>query len=146
MYLLASNDGQKFTSMRLDEWKIEACPMSSAALIERQGKVFAAWETNRNIVHTSVPLDGGKIEVNRLAANGEKKLKRKHPAMAIGEDGSMLLCWTEDTGWKRGGSVHWQLFDPNGELTGQQGKKDGLPAWSKPSVVAEKSGGFLIVF
>ncbi len=146
MYLLASSDGQKFTSKRLDEWKIEACPMSSAALIERQGRVFAAWETKRNIAYTTVPSNGGKFEVIRLTTNGEKELKRKHPAMAIGEDGSMLLCWTEDTGWKRGGSVHWQLFDPNGQPTGQEGMRDGLPAWSKPTVVAEKSGGFLIVF
>lgn len=146
MYLLASSDGQKFTSRRLDEWKIEACPMSSAALIERQGKVLAAWETNGNIVYTSVASEGGKLEVNRLPTNGEKKLKRKHPAIAIAEDGSALLCWTEGTGWKRGGSVHWQVFDAGGKPTDQKGARDGLPAWSKPTVVGEKSGGLLIVF
>jgi hypothetical protein len=38
----------------------------------------------------------------------------------------VLLVWTEGTGWQRGGSLAWQLFDANGQPTNEKGRVDGI--------------------
>ena len=67
--------------------------------------------------------------------------------MAVNKDGVTLLAWTEGTGWKRGGTVAWQMYD--GSLkptTGVAAPVTGLPAWSLPTAVARGDGSFLILF
>jgi hypothetical protein len=53
MYLLSSKDrGQTFSGMLLDKWKLNACPMSSAALAdgaEGSPELLAAWETQGQV-------------------------------------------------------------------------------------------------
>ena len=147
MYLLASPDGKSFTSQRVDAWEIQSCPMSSAALASRGEQVFGAWETDGNIGRTTFDKEQrNELEVRRIPSVANKNLKRKHPSIAVGKDGQSLLAWSEGTGWERGGSVHWQVFNASGAPIGSEGSQDGLPAWSKPSAVSDSSGGFLIFY
>ena len=60
--------------------------------------------------------------------------------------GEVLLAWTEGTGWAKGGSVAWQLFDATGKPLGAQGTAAGLAVWGLPSVFADPSGNFTVVY
>ena len=76
-----------------------------------------------------------------------EEARRKHPVIAGGADGRTLIAGTEGTGWKRGGSLGWQIFDSEGRPIGQQGKKPGaIPVWGSTSVAARPAGGFLLVY
>ena len=35
----------------------------------------------------------------------------KHPAVAVDAAGNILIAWAAGTGWQKGGSVAWQVFD-----------------------------------
>ncbi len=57
-----------------------------------------------------------------------------------------MLVWTEGTGWQKGGSLAWQLFDRDGRPGGMSGRiKDGVPVWGLAAVVALPDGGFAII-
>jgi hypothetical protein len=58
----------------------------------------------------------------------------------------MILVWTEGTGWERGGALAWQVYDKDGQPTGEAGRRDGaIPVWSLPAVITEADGRFTIV-
>jgi hypothetical protein len=57
IYLLRSADaGRSFSVDRLHSWDINACPMSSMALIEADGQVLAAWETQTQVYFAPISL------------------------------------------------------------------------------------------
>lgn len=143
MYLLASTDhGEHFRGQRLHPWKLETCPMSSAVMVESKDNVLAAWETAGQVFFARVvPLNS----VDPISAPGDGK-GRKHPAIAMNKDGKTLLVWTEGMGWKRGGSLAWQVFDANGGLKDERGAADGVPVWSLPTAVALPDGRFTIIY
>ena len=72
--------------------------------------------------------------------------KRKHPMIAANSRGETMLVWTEGAGWKKGGSLAWQLYDSQGKPAGEKGAEQGIPVWSFAAVVAEKDGSFTIVY
>ncbi len=71
----------------------------------------------------------------------------KHPALAVDAKGNVLIAWASGTGWAKGGSIGWQIFDPQlRPIDNTSGKADGLPAWSRPAVVATPRGGFVVLY
>jgi len=72
--------------------------------------------------------------------------KRKHPTVAISSNGTMLLAWTEGTGWNKGGSVAWQLFDASGSPLTEKGRAPGVPVWGLVAATARPDGTFLIFY
>jgi len=82
---------------------------------------------------------------SRIQAPGSTG-KRKHPAMAVNSRGEMLFLWTEGTGWKKGGSLAWQIYDSQGGWIEKMGEAPGIPVWSFASVIAEKDGHFTIIY
>jgi hypothetical protein len=71
---------------------------------------------------------------------------RKHPAVAGNARKETILVWTEGTGWNRGGSLAWQVFDRDGKPTAERGRADGVPTWSLVAVFARPDGGFSILY
>lgn len=141
--LVSRNHGADFEIANRHPWKLSACPMSSASLTESKGGVLAAWET------------AGQVYLSRIAPGTLKvsppisppgNASRKHPVVVGNDRGEVLLVWTEGTGWQRGGSLAWQLFDASGQATNEKGRVDGIPVWSFASAVPRADGGFVIIY
>jgi len=145
MYLLSSeNRGQTFSGTLLDKWKLNACPMSSAALADGANGPLAAWETQGQVYFASLDPKNQR-QISPIPAPGDTG-KRKHPMIAANSRGETMLVWTEGTGWKKGGSLAWQRYDSQGKPAGEKGAEQGIPVWSFAAVVAEKDGSFTIVY
>lgn len=143
IYLLTSSDrGKTFQSRLIHEWNIGACPMTSMSFVQRAHDVVGAWETQGQI--WSATINGANVGTPRPApATGEK---RKHPRLAVNERGDTILVWTEGTGFQKGGSLAWQVYDAAGKPMGDRGTAPGLPASSFASVFARPSGEFVILY
>jgi hypothetical protein len=142
IYLLTSHDhAGGFEGRKLHPWEINACPMSSMAFAEAGGKVQGSWETGGQVYFADLTTE------NALPVSAPEEGKgRKHPRIAIAPGGETLMVWTEGTGWARGGSLAWQLYDSNGKvMMGEKGTKAGVPTWSFGAVVP-KAGGFVVLY
>lgn len=145
MYLLVSrNHGKSFQARELQPWNIGACPMSTASLAEANGRVVMSWETEKQVYFAFV--DGGSgLAGRRVAAPGQGS-NRKHPAVAIGNAGEVLLAWTEGTGWKKGGISEWCTFKDGSPQLSADTKQAPVPvpAWGFVTAVASKDQFFVI--
>jgi hypothetical protein len=145
IYLLASKDhGKSFSGSLVQRWEINACPMSSMSFsegAEGSGGTYAAWETGGQVFWGKI---SGSSIAQIIAAPGEAK-GRKHPRLAVNERGEVLLAWTEGTGWQRGGSLAWQVFDAKGKPM-DKSSAPGIATWSFPAVAARPDGGFAILY
>ena len=138
IYLLKSEShGSDFQSQRLDRWKTPSCPMSSMSVAFAGKRTVLAWEASGGNIAFSII--GSKIE-RRLPHGNQKK---KFPSVALAPDGHLLLAWADGAGWKKGGRLAWQLFDPDGKPVGKPRLVGGNPIWSKPAAVF--SGGTFII-
>jgi hypothetical protein len=144
MYLLRTgNRGRSFAGVRLDNWEIATCPMSSEAFAEGPGGVYTAWDTDGQIYFARILP--GKVATDAPKAVSGPGGKRKHPALAVNKNGDVLVVWTEGTGWNRGGALAWQVYDKAGNPTSESGLQPGaIPVWGLPAAVAEADGRFTI--
>src|SRR5258708_6177858 len=118
--------------------------MSTEAFVEGRDFSLGAWETEGQIYFTR--LRAGALEKSDIQSPAGRGGKRKHPALAVSTGGETIVVWTEGTGWQRGGSLAWQIYDRAGKPTDQKGRKEGaIPVWGLPTVVAEKDSGFTII-
>jgi hypothetical protein len=137
-----SADGKGYGATKVETMVTQSCPMSTASVARQGGRTLAAWETAGQVSLGAVGAGG----VEPVPAPGQGN-NRKHPSVAINKEGAVLLAWTEGTAWKRGGSVHWQVFDETLKpLAGEAGAQRGLVAWSLPTAVARGDGGFVVVY
>jgi len=144
MFLLVSADqGKTFKGERLDNWQLTTCPMSSATMTDGK-QPRAAWENNGQIFFT--PLNPKAAQPLPPVPAPDATGKRKHPAIATNARGASLLVWTEGTGWKKGGSLAWQVFDHDGNPAAEKGTAPDVPVWGLATVVAEADGSFTIVY
>jgi hypothetical protein len=144
VFVLTSHDnGRSFTGSRVQPWSINACPMTSMSLTAAGNRLMAAWETAGQVYRGSVDPSGRVADP--LPAPG-KPDARKHPRLALSSDGTSMLLWTERTGWARGGSLAWQVFDTAGRPAGSIGAASGIPVWSFAAVVAKRDGGFVVFY
>ncbi len=145
MYLLCSTDhGRDFSGQMLQPWKINACPMTTSSISQEGDRVLVAWETAGQVYYSEVAPGTSKFSTP-IAAPGTSG-KRKYPAVAGNQKGETILAWTEGTGWKKGGSLAWQVFDAKGTPVGEPGNAPGVPVWGLPSVVSLPGGGFTIFY
>src|SRR5262249_49981631 len=72
--------------------------------------------------------------------------KRKHPVIAVNAGGETILTWTEGTGWKKGGSLAWQVFDREGKPATEKGEAAGVPMWGLTAAIAQPDGSFIILY
>lgn len=144
MTLLRSGDGGRtFSVARVDPWKLEACPLSSASLADGPRGVTAAWETRGQILFADLSSTGAAAPSPQSAP---RTGLRKHPVMSYNAAGELLLAWLEDTAWARGGAVAWQLYDREGRATAEQGSVQGVPAWGLAAVAPLPDGRFLVLY
>jgi hypothetical protein len=144
MYLLAADPAFKqLTDEQIAPMRSGVCVMSTSDLAAAPHGVLAAWETKEQIYWSQFnPAHVGKLSVHPVPGRGGS---RKHPAIACNGNGDVLIAWAEGTGWNRGGSVAWQLYDSKGVPTAS-GKADGLPTWSEPAVFSTSDGGFAVAY
>jgi hypothetical protein len=144
MFLLTSGDaGRTFHGRRVHAWKLNACPMTSASIVARAGGVLLAWETDHQVWFAA--YDAGPAQLGPPAA-APGAGSRKHPVLAVDGHGETLLAWAEGTGFRRGGTLQWQLFDASARPAGARGEAAGFPAFSLPAAVAKPGGGFLLIY
>src|SRR6266699_4829211 len=142
--LVSTDHGNMFRTVAVASWELNACPMSTDYLSEGGRRVLAAWEKAGEVYFDTV--DPHSFELSpAIAAPGDGN-NRKHPAVAASANGQMLLVWTEGTGWSKGGSLGWQLFDKSGMPTGVEGHASGIPVWGLPSIFADRQGNFTVVY
>lgn len=140
---LVSHDGGKtFEHAIVDKWSVAACPMSSMSLVASPRGMIGAWE-RQGQVYLGL-FDKGASSPTQVTAPEGKAGARKHPVLAVDTNGQMLMAWTEGTGWQKGGSLAWQLFDTNFKPMKERGTANGVPVWSFGSV-ASTPDGFVVV-
>ena len=141
--LVSPRPGAAFEIAYNHPWKATTCPMSSASLSAASHGVLAAWETGDNVFFARVDSKTMQLSpaISPLAGP-----KRKHPVAVANATGKTLFVWTEGTGWAKGGSLAWQIFDKDGNATSETGRADGVPTWSLVSAIAKKDGTFVIFY
>jgi hypothetical protein len=117
--------------------------MSSMDFADNGGVVVGAWETGGQVYWARV--DGDIRPARPFSAPGEGK-GRKHPRVAVNQKGDVLLAWTEGTGWQKGGSLAFQLYDESGKPTAEKGQLPGVSAWSFGAVAARPDGNFSVLY
>jgi hypothetical protein len=118
--------------------------MSSEALVEGPNGVLAAWETQGQVKFARVEPQSLKVSAP-VSAPGSGP-NRKHPVLAVNARGETLLAWTEGTGWNKGGTLAWQLYDSAGKPVGAVGRAEGgIPTWGLAAAAAKPDGGFLLL-
>ena len=145
MTLLVSTDrGSTFRTATVAPWEVNACPMSTAYLSEGGHRVLAAWEKAGEVYFEQI--DANSLAVSPPIDAPDDAANRKHPALAANVNGKVLMAWTEGTGWSKGGSLAWQLFDSAGKPLAAKGSLPGIPAWDLPAVFADRDGNFTVVY
>ncbi len=145
MHLLVSRDeGASFSGVDVAPWNVGYCVMSSAAFAGNGREVVAGWEREKQVSFARVANGPADVATPRDAPglpNG-----RKYPALAVNARGETLLAWTEGMSWKKGGSVAWQVYRPDGSPLGESGHADGVPPWSLVAAFSRPGGGFAVVY
>lgn len=149
VHLIPSTDaGQTFEqSTQADQWRIDACPMSTFSVTAAGDALLLAWETEQQVYYARFTRDGQMVTQPIAAPGNTAQSNRKHPRLAVNEAGQVLLVWTEGTGWNQGGSVAWQLFDADDEpIADGAGEADDLPVWGCAAAFARPDGSFGIIY
>jgi hypothetical protein len=142
--LLSTNFGRSFSARVLGNWHLSTCPMSTHALGQSFNGIGAAWEVQGQIYfQAGLP---GQSELSPVMAAGRTG-NRKHPSFAVAraKSPSMILAWTEGTGWEKGGALAWECLDAAGSQTAL-GRVEGVPVWSYAAAVADADGVFTLIY
>lgn len=136
MTLITQKAGRT-TLTKLDDWRIAACPMSSASFLPTAQTVRAAWENDGQII-TRLMGDPAASALKIGPKNA------KHPALAQNTKGQTLITSVIGSGWSKAGSLHWEVLDAQGRATGS-GEGEKLPVWSFAAAYANPDGSFVIL-
>jgi hypothetical protein len=146
--LMSQRAGATFTNLTVGPWHATTCPMSSMDLSEGSGSVWhAAWESAGRI-HFGGFSDGQMSELR----DADEGSSQKHPVIVTANNGGggtkggrYLIAWVVNSSWGKGGSLAWQVLDL-GARKKSHGQADGVPTWSRITAVADRDGGFTIIY
>jgi hypothetical protein len=146
MYLvIEGRQAENVRGIKVAEWQIATCVMSTAALNDGPTGVIAAWETEGQVFYGRVDAAVGP-PLRSVAAAGAAG-NRKHPVIAGNGQGHVLLAWTEGMSWGKGGALAWQVFDSRDRpIDGAAGKATGVPAWSVVAAWSRPDGSFVVIY
>lgn len=144
LLLVARDGGLDFKIALTHTWKVAACPMSSTSFSKTMGSVLVAWETAGQVYWSR--FGPGTQQPTSPASPPLANRNPKHPVAVGNSRGEVLLVWTEDTGWAKGGDVAWQRFDVAGKPVGGKEHVSGLPTWSIAAAVTTRDGQFVVVY
>ncbi len=139
--LISRDTGASFEIAYSHHWNVGTCPMSSATISETAGQILAAAETHGRVFFVQLDPRTGKV-----SPPVSPETQAKHPVAIANARGEILLVWAEGTGWNKGGSVAWQLYDRDGKPLSAKGRADGLPVWSLPTVFVNSDDAFTVVY
>lgn len=142
--LISSNLGRSFSVRRLSQWKLDACPMSTADLTEGGGDVLASWERAGQVYFDEI--DPRTLQIHPAVAPPGAEDMRKHPVVAKNSRGQILFAWTVGMVRSKGGSVAWQLFNADGKPARPERHAPALPTWGLISVYAGRDGSFTLIY
>ncbi|HEV2349146.1 MAG TPA: sialidase family protein [Terriglobia bacterium] len=143
--LLVSTDQAKtFKSEDVAPWELKACPMSTNYISEAGRETLIAWQTETQVYFAAVSRRGLKVSAP-VPAPG-KGIGRQHPVVIGNSKGQVLFAWTDGTGWRRGGTIGWQVFDEKRGLTLARGTATDLPVWDSVAAFQDAGGGFYIIY
>jgi len=141
--LLTSHDkGVSFADELIQPWRVGACPVATTSLSTGQSGLTVAWETE------------GQIQIARAGAldapqspPGKAALRRKNPSVAVNDRGETLLAWGDGSGFRSGGTLHWQIFDAAGRPTiTRDADGETIPENSVPVALARPDGRFVVIY
>lgn len=141
--LISPKVGEPYQIANRHPWKIETCPMSSAFFAPAGPGVIAAWETAGQVFFSAI---SGKTHEVGPAISPARTVSQKHPVSVMNQKGEVLVAWTEGTGWERGGSVAWQIYDSAFKPHGEPGRAEGLPVWGLAAAYAKPDGEFVVIY
>jgi hypothetical protein len=147
LFLLASDDaGKTWRGVELDPMTLGTCLMSTAAFARAGNSTLVAWETKGQVFWSRIDSTGTSV-AHPVHPAGEGD-NQKYPSLAASaKTGDVLLAWTENTRFGKGGDVCWQIYDSRGGMrTGMRGKVGGLPAFSFPAAFTNNDGSFSILY
>ena len=128
--LMTSRDGgATFQHRDIGPWAINACPMSSASVINAGSKSRAAWEAEGKVFTSLLDYASKAIAVSND--------KARHPALAINAKGETLVTWSIGTGWQKGSQLGWLVLDASGKPTSARGTQPGVPVWGFSAAYAD---------
>src|SRR5262249_36018027 len=133
--------GASFETAYEHHWKVSTCPMSSAAFSQAPTGILAAAETHERVFFVRLDPKTGKA-----SSPVSPDTKAKHPVVVANNKGEVLFTWTEGTGWAKGGSVAWQLYDQNAKPISEISRAEGLPEWSLVAAYGEPNGDFVVIY
>ena len=141
--LLISHDGGRtFSDHLIHPWELGACPVSTTTLGEGPSGTTVAWETEGQ-VYFAAAADLDAV----VSPTGSAQTRRKNPAVAVNRRGETLVAWSDGPGIRSGGTLHWQLFDPEHEpLSEPVGGGEVIPDGSVSVALAQPDGTFVVMY
>ena len=121
--------------------KVAVHGRDTAALAAVRGDIERAGGTAMTIVADVTRFD----EIEAMRCQIEQKLGPIEILVANANN-QILLAWTENTAWNKGGRIGWQLFDAQNTPLGQPTYTEDLPANSTPAAFAKPDGSFVIIY
>ena len=139
--MTSGDEGNTLVDESIHGWQIGACPVTTTTLSEGPSGVRVAWETAGQVYFDPTDhLD------NVVSPEGEIRFRRKNPVVAVNTKGDTLLAWGDGPGLRAGGTLHWQLFDANGQPIKEHGNEVTVPSGSAPTAVVRADDSFLLLF
>ena len=140
--LTSSDGGQTFADELIQPWELGACPVSTTTLAEGPTGTTVAWETMGQVYFAEAA-----DLAHAVSPTGSGTSRRKNPTAAVNHNGDTLLAWADGPGIRSGGTLHWQLFDPDGRprsepFSGAETIADGSVAVT----LARPDGTFAVIY
>ena len=145
MRLLRARAGSlEFEAGTLDAWELNQCPLSTTRLGWAGGSALTVW------------LSEGRIRLGRpgaadlVRAVSEAGRKANHPVLVpLEETDSVLVAWTEGTGWQRGGELAWRTVGLKSSSSTRDSpvqRLPGVPVWGSVAAWRESDGSVTVLY